>query len=255
LLDSWATAAPADPDLALLRAAAAITRAWEVRSAHDRDQVAAAQLDAFLALLRDAQPLLEAAIGANAGDPVPWEWALAHARGSQRPPEVVESCLASLMDADPAHVRGLHQALLYVAPRWFGSEEALLSLADDLTPREQDVSSSTASLVPLVAVLELKVEPHSQTWSEPSPARAVEAAAMAEAWLEGSGRGHDLECWTRSALVWLYFVLRRVEDSYRHLQLLGARVESYPWQYFQDPDASFRQVRESVVVLVASERR
>jgi hypothetical protein len=253
-LDAWHDSAPEDRDVALLRAAAAVRQAWEVRSARDADQVARDQFAAFFSLLDDAHPLIGAAIEANPGDPVPWEWALAQARGMQRPPEVIESCLRSMTTADPAHVPGLHQALLYVAPRWSGSEDALLSLADELTPQEHEAGSA-ASLVPLIAVLELKLEGETRTWSTTPPARALEAASRAEAWLESAGRGHDLECWARSALVWLYFVLRRVEDSYRHLQALGPRIESYPWRYFEDPDAAFRQVRESVVVLVAGERR
>lgn len=253
-LAAWHEQSPEDPDLALVRAATAVTHAWDVRTTRPAEHVDRDQFDAFFSLLEDAHPLLAAAIQANPGDPVPWEWALTHARGSQRPPEVVEGCLGSMMAADPGHLRGLHQALLYVAPRWFGSEDALLSLADELTPARDDVSSP-ACLVPLVAVLELKTEGESRTWSSAPPERAVDAATRAEAWLAGPGRGHDLECWTRSALVWLYFVLRRVEDSYRHLQALGPRIESYPWRYFEDAEATFRHVRESVVVLVASERR
>ncbi|MBQ0985964.1 hypothetical protein KBZ10_15845 [Streptomyces sp. F63] len=92
-----AEAAPGDPDLALLRAALAVRRAWPRA---DREE-----------WLHAATPLIRAAAAAAPHDPVPWRIALDQARGLGLPHAAFETLWPEAVARSPHH-SGCHVAAL-----------------------------------------------------------------------------------------------------------------------------------------------
>ncbi len=249
-LDDWEAASPDDGDLAVLRGASAIHRAWEHRSRLRASEVSREQFDAFHATLSDATELLQRAADRLPGDPEPWHLALVHARGLEAPPEVWWGYLAELRAADPWHYAGHRAALELVTEKWFGSHEQMYDFADRVAaeaPPGQRVRT-----LPLTAVFE--------HMANDGPADAVarpgtpEAVDLAVEWLATSGDlGHHVVAEHRNTLVFVLFHLKRFRQAYDELVAVGPYATSRPWGYYGEPRKVFLDYRKHVVVKTAEE--
>jgi hypothetical protein len=249
-LDDWEAASPDDGDLALVRGANAIHRAWEHRSHLPADEVTGEQFEAFHATLEDATALLQQAADRLPGDPEPWHLALVHARGLEAPPEVWGEYLGSLRDADPWHYAGHRAALELVTEKWFGSHDQMYDFAARVAadaPRGERVRT-----LPLTAVFEhMAKDGPPAAVARPGTSEAVDLAVE---WLAASGdRGPHVVSVHRNTLVFVLFHSSRFREAYDELVAIGPYATSYPWAYYGEAREEFLQYRKHVVVKTAAQ--
>ncbi|WP_069811835.1 hypothetical protein [Streptomyces sp. TP-A0874] len=274
-LRAWLSAAPRDPDAALLRAGVAVRRA-EDRS-RGEDSAGATKDSAAL-------PLVEAAAEASPRDPVPWRLALDRARSTGAPPAEFESYWSEAVKRAPHHY-GCHLAAL----RYRGADCPAAEdrprphLEADLTGRqpwsgggritgaaptapggsgggcptrhdclgfaeraaEQALPGSLLRALPLRAVFH-----HLAT----VPVRRTDAAADLAIALSSRYAPGDL--WpaeARNLLVFLLIHRGRWQAALDQFRLLGPCATAFPWNRISDdPLGQFLEARDGTRIQVAA---
>lgn len=249
-LDDWEASSPDDGGAALVRASAAIQRAWEHRSNARASDVTPEQFEAFHASLADATAHLQRAADLLPGDPEPWSLALIHARGLQAPPEVWLDYLASAKESAPWHYAGHYAAMELLTEKWFGSHEEMYDFAFRVA--SEAPAGERVRTLPLTAVLEHMVSAGpADAAARPETATAV---AMAASWIaDNEGRGHHVVAVHRNTLVFVLLHLGRFREAYDELVALGPHATRYPWVYYGDAREMFLSYREAAVVKTASQ--
>jgi hypothetical protein len=247
-LDDWQAEAPDDGGAALVRAAAAIIRAWDQRSSLRADHVTPEQFEAFHATLADATELIQRAVDLLPGDPEPWHLALVHARGLEAPREVWHQYLVALRRADQWHHAGHCAAMELVTEKWFGSNEEMYAFAHEVAAASPE--GSRLRTLPLDAVFE-----HMATGALADAAAAPgtpEAIDQAIIWLQANvDRGHHVTAPHQNTLVFVLAHLERVREAYVGFLAVGPYATSRPWGYFGDAREVFLSYREAVVAKTA----
>ncbi|MDQ0990349.1 hypothetical protein [Streptomyces sp. V3I7] len=218
--DAWRAAAPDDPDALLLHAQLAVDRAW--------------CSPARAELLREVEPLITAAAGADRRDPVPWRLALDRARGT---------------DAGRAEATRLWEEATRRSPHHYGCHVAALRhLCDRALPDAQDepgapevlfaFAESAAQDAPpgaLVRALPLHAAHACLTRNAAVPRDSLDTAA--DLALDLSARHPAADPATariRNLLTYVLIRLDRPRDALGQLRLIGPYVTSFPWDRLSD---------------------
>ncbi|WP_406344558.1 hypothetical protein [Streptomyces sp. NBC_00648] len=249
-LDDWLAESPEDPDAVLVKAELCVHQAWEIRSAARARDVAPEQFQAFFALLGDAVPVASAAARLNPTDPVPWQIALTHARGSQASREVFDAYWAEAVARSPHHY-GCHAAALqYLSEKWYGSHGEMFAFAERAA--ESALPGSKLHALPLLAAVEYVVVSDDPRQSPVERARidaAVERGLELSTWYEpGDPDAADF----RNHLVLMLILHERWAEALDVFRAIGVRARTYPWAHLGEPRTEFVELRSGVRMQLAS---
>ncbi|MEV7243597.1 hypothetical protein AB0N92_20440 [Streptomyces sp. NPDC093248] len=227
--EAWRTAAPGDPDAAVVAAQLAVDRAWPSPARAE--------------LLREVSPLITAAARADDRDPVPWRIALDHARGSRAGHRYFEELWEAAIRRAPHHY-GCHVAALrYLGTFWHGSHRECFDFAD-LAAQDAPAGSLVQALPARAAFGYLNDDCGPEVPRERLDAaadRAVSLSARFPAALPGPAP-------IRNKLLYLLVRLGRWEDARTQLGLIGPYATSFPWERFSDdPLGQFLRLREGLL--------
>ncbi|MEU1707247.1 hypothetical protein ABZ478_17790 [Streptomyces sp. NPDC005706] len=227
--EAWRTAAPGDPDVALVGAQLAVDRAWPSPARAE--------------LLREVSPLITAAARADDRDPVPWRIALDHARGSRAGHRYFEELWEAAIRRAPHHY-GCHVAALrYLATFWHGSHRECFDFAD-LAAQDAPAGSLVQALPARAAFGYLTDDCGPEVPRERLDAAADRAVSLS-ARFPGATPG---PAQMRNKLLYLLVRLGRWEDARAQLGLIGPYATSFPWDRFSDdPLGQFLRLREGLL--------
>ncbi len=255
-LDDWLAGSPDDPDAALVRAGVSLKQAWAVRTGARAKDVPPDQFEAFFALLDDAAPLISDAAEACSDDPVPWQFALEHATGSQSPREVFDAYWAEATLRAPHHY-GCHTAALqYLCEKWHGSHEEMFDFAERSAGAA--LPGSKLHALPLLAAFEHDVLADATRGDGVRRSRisrvrvgaAVERAlALVATYEDGDPEVADV----RNHLALMLLLGRRPEAALAQFAAIGTHATEYPWAYFGPAREQFLEFRAGVRLHVAAQ--
>ncbi|WP_031079042.1 hypothetical protein [Streptomyces sp. NRRL S-118] len=253
-MEDWWAQKPEDRDLALVRAQAAIARAWSVRTAARASEVSAEQFAGFRVLLADAVPLLEEAVALNQGDPTPWAAVLAHDTGAAASRKDFEDHLASALAIDPHNWAAHARAVQFRAAKWYGSHEEMFAYAEHVAASAPEGHPLRG--LPVVALSELvldeRLDGDAATKYGPIGRDRVDAAiAEARALSASRPAGDPYLALVRNHLAWA--MIRDGRPAAEILEVyraIGRHATTFPWAYLGGLPA-FLQFREGVRAQVA----
>ncbi|MFF6995342.1 hypothetical protein ACFY93_10335 [Streptomyces sp. NPDC008313] len=250
-LDAWRAQTPQDPDLLAVEAFRRVGEAWRVRTGARAKDVAPDQFRAFFALLDDAVPVIEAAVAASPGDPVPHSAALVHCMGAQAPRDVFDACLARALACAPHHLPTHLNAVQFLAAKWHGSHEEMLGhaarAAADAPP------DSPVRGLEVVAMTEVDLDVDSgRATGVPLDAERIDGIIAAASAYCSSRPPEDTEArLVRNHLVWALNRQRRWAGSLDTYRSIGRYATSSPWQYAGEPLKAFLHFRDAARVRLA----
>lgn len=251
-LDAWLARSPRDPDAVLVKAEHCVRQAWEIRTGARASSVSHDQFQAFFALLDDAVPVLGAAAELNPTDPVPWQVALAHARGSQAPREVFDAYWAEAT-ARAAHHYGCHVAAMqYLCDKWYGSHEEMFDFAE--TAAGQALPGSLLHALPLLAAVEYEVVADARDGRPAAYRPRIEAALTRALELSAAyGQGDPEVAGVRNHLALMLVLAGRHGEALEQFRAVGVHATRYPWAYLGDARGEFLDFRAGVRMHVAAQ--
>lgn len=249
-LNAWQAESPDDPDALVVEAFRRIAEAWRVRTSAYAKDVAPDQFRAFLSLLNDALPVIEAAVAAGPGDPVPWSAALSHCTGVQAPRDVFDDCLLHALTCGPHHLPTHLQAVQFLSAKWYGSHKEMLDYA--ARAAADAPQDSPVRALEVVALTEVDIEADR---SERRPRknggqaslgadRIDEIIATAQAYSASrppEDRGARL---IRNHLVWALNSQERWAESLDVYRSIGRYATESPWGYAGTPLQAFLHFRD-----------
>ncbi|MET4927579.1 hypothetical protein P3L51_35360, partial [Streptomyces sp. PSRA5] len=251
-LDTWLARSPRDPDAVLVKAEHRVQQAWEIRTGARASGVSRDQFQAFFALLDDAVPVIGAAAELNPTDPVPWQVALTHARGSQAPREVFDAYWAEATARAPHHY-GCHlSALQYLCDKWYGSHTEMFDFAERAA--EHSLPGSKLHALPLLAAVEYDVVADG-TPPEGGPIDRSRIHAALKRALELSDAyppGDPEVAGVRNHLALMLVLGDRHGEALEQFRAVGAHATEYPWAYLGDARGEFLDFRTGVRMHVAA---
>lgn len=232
-LGAWLGESPEDPDALLVEAFRRIREAWEVRTAAYAKDVDEERFRAFHALLDDALPVIETAIAAAPGDPVPWSAALAHCIGAGAPRDVFDGCLGRALACAPHHLPTHLNAVQYLTAKWYGSNEETLDYAARAAadaPKGSALGAlETVALAEVGFELERTDERPRGGRTAPAPDRVDAVIATAQAY-SASRPPEDREArLIRNHLVCVLDHEERWAESLDVYRSIGRGATSAPW--------------------------
>lgn len=237
---AWLDGSPEDPDALAVDAFRRIEEAWAVRTAARAKDVSEEQYRAFRTLLDDALPVIEAAVAASPGDPVPWSAALPHCIGAQAPRDVFEECLGQALACAPHHLPTHVHAVQYLADKWHGSHEEMFGYAAGVAADAPEGSPLRA--LEVVALTE--VEPRERKRGIPGPERVEAIIATAQAYSASRPPEDHSARLIRNHLVWVLNGRERWAESLDVYRSIGRYATTYPWSYAGEPLEAFRHFRD-----------
>ncbi len=250
-LEGWLAATPEDPDAVLVKADLCIQQAWEIRTGYRARHVSEDQFRAFFALLDDALPVVASAAELNPTDPVPWEIALTHARGSQAPRAVFDAYWAEAVARSPHHYGCHATALQYLCDKWYGSHEEMFDFAERAAAGA--LPGSQLHALPLIAAVEYEVVSDDSTADGPvAPDRVRAAIARAlelSAWYEP---GDPEAAGFRNRLALMLIMGERWTEALDVFRAIGVHAREFPWAYVGESRKEFLEFRLGVRMQVAS---
>ncbi|MFI6057453.1 hypothetical protein [Streptomyces sp. NPDC051286] len=249
-LNAWQAESPDDPDALVVEAFRRIAEAWKVRTSAFAKDVAPDQFRAFLALLNDALPAIEAAAAASPGDPVPWSAALTHCTGTQASRDVFDDCLLHALTCGPHHLPTHLQAVQFLAAKWYGSHNEMLDYA--ASAAADAPQDSPVRALEVVALTEVDIEmdrrerrPRKNGGQASLGAdRIDEIIATAQAYSASrppEDRGARL---IRNHLVWALNRQERWAESLDVYRSIGRYATESPWHYAGSPLQAFLHFRD-----------
>ncbi|WP_405801851.1 hypothetical protein [Streptomyces sp. NBC_01506] len=260
-LDAWLAESPGDPDAVLVKAEHCVQQAWEIRTGARASSVSRDQFQAFFALLDDAVPVIGTAAELNPTDPVPWQVALTHARGSQAPREVFDAYWAEATARAPHHY-GCHvSALQYLCEKWYGSHSEMFDFAERAA--EHALPGSKLHALPLLAAVEYDVVADGKgdgtaggdAAGDGGPIGRARIHAALKRALELSDaypRGDPEVAGVRNHLALMLVLAGRHEEALEQFRAVGAHATRYPWAYLGDARGEFLDFRTGVRMHVAA---
>ncbi|MFD5784299.1 hypothetical protein [Streptomyces sp. NPDC126933] len=253
-LDGWLAQDPDDPDAVLVKADLRVKQAWEIRTGARAKDVPKDQFQAFFALLDDAAPVIGAAAELNPADPVPWQVALTHARGSQAPREVFDAYWTEATLRAPHHY-GCHLAAMqYLCDKWYGSHEEMFDFAERAA--QGALPGSKLHALPLLAAVEYEVvADRAGRGTADGPigrARIDTAIERALTLSAGSPPGDPEAAGVRNHLALMLILAGRHDEALEQFRAVGVQATELPWAYFGDARQEFLDFRTGVRMHVAS---
>ncbi|WP_260696890.1 DUF4034 domain-containing protein [Streptomyces sp. 130] len=238
-LNAWSDASPDSPDALAVEAFRRIQEAWGVRTAAWAKDVGEERFRAFHALLNDALPVIEAAVAASPGDPVPWSAALAHCIGAQAPREVFDRCLNQAVSRAPHHLPTHLNAVQYLTAKWHGSHEEMFAYAARVAAGAPEGSPLRA--LEIVALTE--VTPR-EAKKAPGAGQADSIIATAQAYSVSRPPEDHAARLIRNHLVWALNGRERWAESLDVYRSIGRYATEYPWRHMGEPLEVFRDIRD-----------
>ncbi|WP_229700843.1 hypothetical protein [Streptomyces camponoticapitis] len=252
-LDAWLAESPRDPDALLVKAEHRVQQAWEIRTGARASDVSPDQFRAFFALLDDAVPVISAATELNPTDPVPWQVALTHARGSQAPRAVFDAYWAEATARAPHHY-GCHlSALQYLCDKWYGSHEEMFDFAERAAA--EALPGSKLNALPLLAAVEYDVVADGAPSEGGGPIdRSRIHAALRRAQELSDAYPHDDPevAGVRNHLALMLILADRHGEALEQFRAVGVHATEYPWAYLGDARGEFLDFRAGVRMQVAA---
>ncbi|WP_338695606.1 hypothetical protein V2W30_10570 [Streptomyces sp. Q6] len=235
--ESWQSSAPHDPDLLLVKAELAVSRAFTSPARAE--------------LLRDVTPLILAASDADSGDPVPWRVALDHARGTNAPHTAFEALWSQAVRRSPHHY-GCHvSALQYLSAAWYGSHAECFDFAERAA--QDALPGSLLKALPVRAALAYLTTTAPRT---PHGIPRTRLDAAADLAIELSRAYDTADAWpaeVRNVLTCVLTELQRWPDALEQLRLIGPYATTFPWdRVCDDPLGRFLELRDTVRLEVAA---
>ncbi|MFB6815629.1 hypothetical protein ACFCV8_13925 [Streptomyces sp. NPDC056347] len=257
-LDAWLAGSPDDPDALVVEAFRRIAEAWKVRTGASAKDVAADQFRAFHSLLNDALPVIEAAVAAGPGDPVPWSAVLAHCTGAGAPREVFDDCLSQALACGPHHLPTHFRAVQFLSAKWYGSHEEMLDHAARAAadaPRDSPLRA-----LEVVALTEVGLETgrrggrprRNDGPATPGADRTDEIIATAQAYSVSRPPEDRAARLVRNHLVWALNGRERWAESLDVYRSIGRYATGSPWEYLGAPLEVFLHFRDHARSRLAS---
>ncbi|MGW6785918.1 hypothetical protein [Streptomyces sp. NPDC054987] len=242
-LDTWDTARPQDPDVALIRACTQVELAWKARGARRASATSEAQFEAFHQALGDARYDLAHAADLNPEDPTPHSKEIWVALGLGYSPDMTRALWDRVTERAPHLMAAHHGMLQYRSRKWRGSHtearEFAARAAQDAPP------GSLLTVLPLVAWYE-EFACFAEERLHPEVFRTPHLIALVDAAIEDAeaADGHPELPWMRHVLG--YFLYR--QGRYRAAVAQFRHVDGYigaalPWRYSAFPKLHYRLVR------------
>ncbi|MEU0137866.1 hypothetical protein ABZ172_28100 [Streptomyces sp. NPDC006296] len=237
-LGRWLVSAPRDPDALLVKAALAVTRAWD-SPAHSE-------------LLREVGPLITASAEADPRDPVPWRLALDHARGTHASHTVFESLWEQAVRRCPHHYGSHVAALRYLSAEWYGSHRECFDFAERAA--EDAAGDSLVQALPARAAFALLRDGEAAARANSVLAGRIDAAAdLAIGLSAGFPAGDPWPAEVRNLLAWVLAARGRTDEALEQFRLIGPCATSFPWASVSgDALGGFLDARADVRLRVAS---
>ncbi|MFJ6822981.1 hypothetical protein ACIQRJ_21565 [Streptomyces niveus] len=250
-LDTWLAESPRDPDAVLVKAEHRVQQAWEIRTGARASSVSRDQFQAFFALLDDAVPVIGAAAELNPTDPVPWQVALTHARGSQAPREVFDAYWAEATARAPHHY-GCHvSAMQYLCDKWYGSHGEMFDFAERAA--EEALPGSKLHALPLLAAVEYDVVADGGNGGAGIERSRIHAALKrAQELSDAYPQGDPEVAGVRNHLALMLVLADRHGEALEQFRAVGSHATQYPWAYLGDARGEFLDFRTGVRMRVAA---
>ncbi|MFD4769729.1 hypothetical protein [Streptomyces niveus] len=250
-LDAWLAESPRDPDAVLVKAEHCVQQAWEIRTGARASSVSRDQFQAFFALLDDAVPVIGAAAELNPSDPVPWQVALTHARGSQAPREVFDAYWAEATARAPHHY-GCHvSAMQYLCDKWYGSHGEMFDFAERAA--EEALPGSKLHALPLLAAVEYDVVADGGNGGAGIERSRIHAALKrAQELSDAYPQGDPEVAGVRNHLALMLVLADRHGEALEQFRAVGSHATQYPWAYLGDARGEFLDFRTGVRMRVAA---
>ncbi|MFC9748123.1 hypothetical protein [Streptomyces niveus] len=250
-LDAWLAESPRDPDAVLVKAEHCVQQAWEIRTGARASSVSRDQFQAFFALLDDAVPAIGAAAELNPTDPVPWQVALTHARGSQAPREVFDAYWAEATARAPHHY-GCHvSAMQYLCDKWYGSHGEMFDFAERAAG--EALPGSKLHALPLLAAVEYDVVADGGNGGAGIERSRIHAALKrAQELSDAYPQGDPEVAGVRNHLALMLVLADRHGEALEQFRAVGAHATQYPWAYLGDARGEFLDFRTGVRMRVAA---
>ncbi|MEU9746759.1 DUF4034 domain-containing protein [Streptomyces niveus] len=250
-LDAWLAESPRNPDAVLVKAEHCLQQAWEIRTGARASSVSRDQFQAFFALLDDAVPVIGAAAELNPTDPVPWQVALTHARGSQAPREVFDAYWAEATARAPHHY-GCHvSAMQYLCDKWYGSHGEMFDFAERAA--EEALPGSKLHALPLLAAVEYDVVADGGNGGAGIERSRIHAALKrAQELSDAYPQGDPEVAGVRNHLALMLVLADRHGEALEQFRAVGSHATQYPWAYLGDARGEFLDFRTGVRMRVAA---
>lgn len=250
-LDAWLAESPRDPDAVLVKAEHGVRQAWEIRTGARASSVSRDQFQAFFALLDDAVPVIGAAAELNPTDPVPWQVALTHARGSQAPREVFDAYWAEATARAPHHY-GCHvSAMQYLCDKWYGSHAEMFDFAERAA--QEALPGSKLHALPLLAAVEYDVVADGGNGGAGIERSRIHAALKrAQELSDAYPQGDPEVAGVRNHLALMLVLAGRHGEALEQFRAVGSHATQYPWAYLGDARGEFLDFRTGVRMRVAA---
>ncbi|MGW8884301.1 hypothetical protein [Streptomyces sp. NPDC055749] len=239
-VDLWSVYEPANPDAAVLRAETEVMRMFA--AARNGSAPDPAALDRAAGLCYRAAELARA-------DPYPWVSLMSLGRLYPDGHRHMNHWWKEILDRDPCHREGHHQALRYLSARWHGSHGTALNFAWDATMHVPD--GSPLAILPLVA--------RAEHFRHRKATEGSNALFMNRHWNEAGVRNDlttALDRWIahRSPAAQDVADLNHLAHGLVHadmsdragqiFQLLDNRATTTPWSFTGDAEAAYIHWRD-----------
>ncbi|MFJ8045178.1 hypothetical protein ACIRBX_32215 [Kitasatospora sp. NPDC096147] len=236
--EAWAEAEPEDADVLTGLAFTEVTAAWRARGAGLSPTVRESAWPVFLDRLGRADRLLGRAAGLAPDNPGPRALALVTARGLQVSRREFDTRWASLTAVDPDHRYGHHQALQYLAAKWYGSHEEMFAFARAAAERVPD--GHPLVLLPLLGQRELLLGDPEWCLGRQF---GQELTDCRRRWFDATPLQHPRIAEDHSLLAALLSEAGRHAEAAAHFRAMGRHASTYGWQYWSAPRTVFRRNR------------
>ncbi|MFJ8106849.1 hypothetical protein [Streptomyces sp. NPDC096132] len=247
-LEPAAAAFPGDPLPRTLLAHRYVYIGWEIRSDARAQHVSRDQFDQFHTWLRKAEQILIEVCAEQPAYAPAWTARLITARGLQLGQAEARRRYDRLSAHQPHHYHAQTQLLQQLCPKWSGSWEAAHGFARECATAAPDGANSGA-LVALAHVehwLDLDSSERS-AYMRGVPVRDDLRHAAQVSVLHPDHRPDWNSIGAHSAFAFAFSIGGHFEDAAPHFAFLGDRASEFPWQYTNDPRATFLKFRKSAL--------
>ncbi|MFJ8947019.1 hypothetical protein ACIRG4_27920 [Streptomyces sp. NPDC102395] len=239
---------PGDPLPRTLLAQRYVYIGWDIRSAARAEHVSRDQFDQFHSWLRRAEQLLIEVCAEQPSYTPAWNARLTTARGLELGQSEVRRRYDRLSAHHPHDYHAQTSLLQQLCPKWGGSWEAAHGFAQECAKAAPDGYANAA----------LVADAHIEHWLELGGSEGaaylrgvpvhddLRFAAHASV-LHPDHRADWNSIGAHSTFAFAFSLGGHFEDAAPHFAFLGNRASKHPWDYMNDPKASFRKFRKSAL--------
>ncbi|MGV9556534.1 hypothetical protein [Streptomyces sp. NPDC003522] len=245
LLERAVAEHPADPLPRTLLAERYVHIGWDIRSGARAQHVSRDQFEQFHSWLRRAEQLLIEVCAQQPAYAPAWVVRLTTARGLELGQAEARRRYDRLSAHHPHHYRAQTQLLQQLCPKWGGSWEAAHAFARECATAAPD--GSTSGAVVALAHIEHWLDlgsPDGTAYLRGVPVRDDLRFAAQVSVLHPDHRPGWYSVGAHNAFAFAFSVGGHHADAARHFAFLGDRATEFPWQYTNDPKASFLKFRK-----------